>query len=163
MEIRKLVSTDWPDVREIYQCGISTDMATFEDSVPEWKNWDRSHLNFGRFVAIINGEISGWIALSAVSNRVAYKGVAEISLYVHQAHKGKGIVRSLINTVIKESEKNGIWTLCAAIFPENSISISLFTKMGFRKIGIRERIAMKNGVWKDNVIFERRSNLPKFN
>lgn len=163
MNIRLLGPDDWPMVKVIYELGIATGIATFENRPPEWEVWHTSHLSFGNLVAEINNAVVGWVALSPVSDRCVYGGIAEVSIYVHPEWKGKRIGKSLLGKVVEESEGNGIWTLNAATFPENIPSLSLFKKSGFREIGYREKIAKKDGVWKDNVILERRSKLPKFN
>ncbi len=162
MIIRALKSVDWPDVSEIYQLGIDTGKATFENQTPSWEDWDGSHLQFARLVAILDNSLLGWVALSPVTDRCVYNGVAEVSIYIHPKVRRKGIGKKLLVEVIEESEKNGIWTLNASIFPENVGSRILFEKAGFREIGFRERIARKNGVWKDNVILEKRSRSVKF-
>lgn len=163
MQVRLLQPDDWSDVKAIYEDGIATGIATFENQAPSWEDWDKSHLRFARFVAEINQKVVAWIALSPVSDRCVYGGVAEVSIYVHPEFKKRGIGKSLIKSVIEESEKNGIWTLYAATFPENTGSLTLLKKCGFREIGIREKVAKKDGIWKDNVILEKRSHLPEYN
>lgn len=160
IEIKPLQSEDWADVERIYLDGIATGNATFETSSPGWDKWDASHLQHSRWVALSDGQIAGWVALSPVSDRCVYGGVAEISVYVDNQFRGQGIGKSLLRQVITSSEDNGIWTLNAATFPENEQSIGLHLSCGFRKIGIREKIGQLNGVWRNNVIMERRS--PKF-
>ncbi len=162
MEIRSLVPSDWSSVRQIYELGIATGIATFESTAPSWESWDESHLAYGRLVAVSEGEIVGWVALSAVSDRCVYGGVAEVSVYVAPGCQGQGVGSSLLRQIISESEANGIWTLNAAMFPQNKASIHLHKKVGFREIGYREKIARQNGVWMDNVILERRSQLDRY-
>jgi L-amino acid N-acyltransferase YncA len=162
MLIRILKPNDWSDVKDIYELGIATGIATFENQVSSWVNWDKSHLTFGKLIAEIDQQVVGWVALSPVSDRCVYGGVAEVSIYVHPDFKSQGIGKSLMREAIKESEQNGIWTLNAATFPENVGSLSLLKKVGFREIGFREKIAKKDGTWKDNVILERRSSLLKY-
>ncbi len=162
MEIRSLVTSDWSSVRQIYELGIATGIATFESTAPTWESWDGSHLAYGRLVALSEGRIVGWVALSAVSDRCVYGGVAEVSVYVDPDWQGRGVGSSLLRTVIEESESNGIWTLNAAMFPQNKASIQLHKKVGFRVVGYREKIARQNGVWMDNVILERRSQLDRY-
>ncbi len=148
---------DWDAVARIYKEGIATNMATFEKEIPSWETWNQSHLKTGRIVAKMKNEIAGWAALSAVSSRCVYGGVAEVSVYVSANYRGKNIGFLLLEKLIHESEKNGIWTLQSGIFPENIPSIKIHQKVGFRQIGYREKIGQLDGVWKDNLLFERRS------
>ena len=158
-KIESMAPAHWPDVVRIYQEGIDTGIATFENSVPSWKDWDRNHLKCCRLVCKIGSKVLGWAALSPVSSRCVYGGVAEVSVYVGADHRGKGVGISLLQKLILDSEKEGYWTLQSGIFPENNVSIQMHEKAGFRKIGYRERIAKKNGQWKDNVLMERRSSI----
>jgi L-amino acid N-acyltransferase YncA len=146
-------------VREIYLAGILSGDATFETAAPSWEKWNTAHLSFARLVACRGTEVTAWAALSAVSTRPAYSGVAEVSVYVASNCRGQGYGRALLTALISESEKNGIWTLQASIFPENLASISLHKAGGFREVGRRERIAKLNGVWRNTVLLERRSSL----
>jgi L-amino acid N-acyltransferase YncA len=155
--IEAMQQSDWPAVREIYRQGIETGDATFETAAPEWTDWDRSHLVHSRLLARNRTGIGGWAALSAISRREAYRGVAEVSIYVAEAERGKGLGRLLMDALVSESERNGIWTLQAAIFPENRASIALHERAGFRDVGRRERIAQREGCWRDTVLMERRS------
>lgn len=148
---------DWESVRKIYLEGIATGIATFETSAPSWEDWDSRHLLHSRLVARRNGEVAGWAALSPVSRREVYAGVAEVSIYVGSAHRGNGVGRALLMALIDESEKNGIWTLQAGIFPENERSLNLHKLAGFRVIGTRERIGQLKGEWRDVVLLERRT------
>lgn len=157
MNIRSLEKEDWIEVSRIYKQGIETKIATFETKIPEWAEWDKSHLNTCRFVAQINDKIVGWVAISPVSGRCVYGGVAEVSIYVDSFYSGKQIGTKLLKKLIEESEKNGIWTLQAGIFSENIGSLKLHKKVGFRKIGYRERISKLEGFWKDIVLLEKRS------
>jgi len=150
-------SADWVRVREIYLEGIATGDATFETETPGWDQWDSAHLPFARLVARLAGEIVGWAALSGVSQRCVYGGVAEVSVYVSSGHRGAGVGRRLLASLIEESEHNGIWTLQAGIFPENTASLALHAAYGFREVGRRERIGKLKGVWRDTVLLERRS------
>jgi phosphinothricin acetyltransferase len=161
VKIRSFVPEDWESVLAIYREGIATGLATFETAAPSWERWDEGHLNFARLVAFSsqNGQMTGWAALSPVSSRSAYSGVAEVSVYVGKAFRGRGVGGALLESLIQESQNNGIWTLQASVFPENLPSIALHEKHGFRKIGFRERIAKLNGVWRDTVLLERRSQL----
>ena len=156
---RKMKDSDWKAVKRIYESGIATGIATFEDSAPNWEKWNTSHLLFARITAELKGQITGWGALSPVSDRCIYQGVAEVSVYVDLNYLGNGIGKKVMELMIEESEKNGIWTLQSGIFRENTASIQLHKIVGFREIGYRERIGKKNGVWKDNIIMERRSKL----
>ena len=149
--------SDWQDIARIYAEGIATGYATFEQEIPSYDSWDQNHLSECRIVAEHNGQITGWAALSAVSGRCVYGGVAEVSVYVAENARGLGIGKSLMQELIVQSEDAGLWTLQSGIFPENTASILLHEKVGFRKIGYRERVGKLNSTWKDNVLFERRS------
>jgi len=155
--ITKMEAGYWPDVRRIYQEGINTGQATFETSCPEWKEWDSAHTPDCRLVAVRNEEVVGWAALTPVSGRCVYAGVAEVSVYIAESARARGIGKQLLNALITESEKCGYWTLQASVFATNTVSISLHEAAGFRLIGTRERIGQRNGVWLDTVIMERRS------
>jgi phosphinothricin acetyltransferase len=157
--VNELQTSDWPIVREIYLQGLATGQATFETQAPEFTAWDNNHLPFGRIGAFSHDRLVGWAALSRVSKRSAYAGVAEVSVYVTTDARGNGVGRALLRALITESERNGIWTLQASIFPENLASLGLHESLGFRRIGFRERISKLNGVWRDTVILERRSSI----
>jgi len=159
MQIRKMQATDWDAVSDIYAEGIATGIATFEKSIPSYDEWDGAHLPMGRIVARQQDAIVGWAALSPVSSRCVYGGVAEVSVYVGKDHVGKGVGNLLMQQLIKKSEEAGLWTIQSGIFPENIASIKLHEKMGFRYIGKRERVGKIDGVWKDNLLFERRSEV----
>ena len=159
IEIRQMTSEDWEHVRAIYLAGIATGQATFETESPDWMRWNSTHLPAPRLVAISEGQIVGWAALSPVSTRAVYAGVAEVSVYVDAALRGKRIGSLLLEALVNESEQTGIWTLQASIFPGNMASTSLHKSLGFREVGSRERIGKRNGVWRDTLLFERRSNL----
>ena len=159
MQIREMQPTDWNSVARIYAEGIAMGYATFEKSIPTYEAWNSAHLNSCRFVAVDNSSILGWAALSPVSNRCVYGGVAEVSVYVTKEHLGNGMGKMLMYHLISESEKIGLWTLQSGIFPENEASIALHKKVGFRYIGKRERVGQLDGVWKDNLLFERRSKI----
>lgn len=155
---------DWEAVRAIYAEGIGSGLATFETSVPGWEDWDHNHLPNCRLVAWLEdgsaGErVAGWAALSPVSRRKAYAGVAEISVYIAGWARGQGVGKALLNGLITEAEQAGIWTLQATIFAENTASLALHRVCGFREVGRRERIAQRDGVWHDTVIMERRSRV----
>ena len=151
--------SDWDQVRAIYLEGIATGNATFETEAPSWEAWDSSHLPIARLVARRGDRVVGWAALSPVSQRCVYGGVAEVSVYVSQTHRHSGLGRQLLSALISESEQNGIWTLQAGMFPENVGSLTLHRRSGFREVGRRERIGKLNGVWRDTILWERRSSL----
>lgn len=155
--IRTMNPEDWDSVSTIYAEGIATGFATFETNVPTYKSWDSAHLITCRFVAESENEVLGWAALSPVSSRCVYGGVAEVSVYVGHKSRGMGLGELLMKKLISESEAEGIWTLQSGIFPENEGSIKLHEKVGFRCIGKRERVGKLKGVWNDNVLFEKRS------
>ena len=157
--IDALQPSDWEGVRAIYREGIATWNATFETEVPTWYKWDRSHLLFGRLVARQVAGVTGWAAISPVSDRCCYAGVAEASVYVGSCHRNQGIGLVLLQALIEVSEKNGIWTLQAGIFPENAASLRLVQKCGFREVGRRERLGKLDGVWRDVLLLERRSRV----
>jgi phosphinothricin acetyltransferase len=155
--VEPMMAGNWPAVRAIYLEGIATGQATFETEAPSWETWDAAHLRSPRLVARERGKVLGWAALSPVSERCVYAGVAEISVYVSASHRGRGVGRRLLASLIEESEKNGIWTLQAGIFPENLSSLALHRACGFREVGRRQRIGKLNGVWRDTILLERRS------
>jgi L-amino acid N-acyltransferase YncA len=159
IQVRPLLEEDWEFVRSIYLDGIATGQATFETEAPDWTQWNSAHWPAPRLVAVLSQTILGWAALSGVSTRSVYAGVAEVSVYVGERVRGRGIGRLLLETLVQESEQNGIWTLQAGIFPENVASISLHKSCGFREVGTRERIAKLKGVWRDTLLLERRSKL----
>lgn len=145
-------------VLEIYREGIATGDATFETAAPTWERWDTSHRKTCRLVATDGGRVSGWAALSNVSAREVYAGVAEVSVYVASDARGRGVGRALLEALVRESESDGVWTLQASIFPENVASLALHRACGFREVGRRERVAKLAGRWRDTVLLERRSN-----
>lgn len=157
--LQELKPDNWQDVRNIYQQGIATGQATFETTLPEWEQWDKGHLRRLRYVAITDNKVCGWAALSPVSGRCVYGGVAEVSIYVHEDFRGRQVGAQLLEHLIIESEKQGLWTLQAGIFPENVGSIRLHEKLGFRFIGFREKVGKLNGVWRNVNLYERRSKL----
>ena len=159
MEIISIGKQHYQAIAEIYKEGIDTGIATFETSVPSWETWDEGKLKHSRFLAVENNVVLGWIALSKVSSSCVYNGVAEVSVYVSENHRGKGVGKFLKENVITESEANGIWTLQSGMFAENEATIALHKMFGFRIIGYREKIGKLDGVWKDNVIMERRSKI----
>lgn len=159
MIFRELKKADWSQVSSIYQQGIDTGNATFQLDIPNWSDWNIGHLPTCRIVAEVDNEILGWAALSPVSSRCVYRGVAEVSIYVANRSFGKKIGTKLLDKLISESEKNGIWTLQAGIFPENKASLRIHEKLGFRKVGYREKIGRMNGIWRDTILLERRSDV----
>lgn len=159
--IRAMEERDWTAVAEIYKQGIKTRNATFESVVPSFDEWDKGHLLVCRFVAV-NEEnaVCGWLALCPISSRAVYRGVAEISLYIDEEHRGKKIGEALLRTCIAESEMSGIWTLQSTIFDTNEASLALHGKCGFRVVGFREKQGCdSDGIWKNVVLMERRSPL----
>src|SRR6185369_3244860 len=154
-----MLPQDWDAVRAIYLEGIATRNATFEQSAPDWDAWDRGHLTCCRLVARIGGEVLGWTALTPVSSRQVYAGVAEFSIYVAERARGRGLGTALLKALIEASEREGIWTLQSGIFPENTASLQLCRRFGFRMGGARERIGCMAGRWRDVVLLERRSNI----
>ena len=158
MTIQPFTAGHWPVVKAIYEAGMATGNATFETQAPEWAAWDAAHLTHSRLVAADDGAtVLGWAALSPVSGRCVCGGVAEISIYMAAEARGQGVGRQLLAALITESEANGIWTLQAGTFQENTASIGLHTQAGFRIIGYRERIDQHHGVWRNTVQMERRS------
>ncbi|MBV9301751.1 MAG: N-acetyltransferase [Acidobacteriaceae bacterium] len=154
-----MMDEDWPSVREIYLEGIATGNATFETTAPEWEAWDRGHLRSCRLVARLDSKIAGWAALSPVSTRHVYCGVAEVSVYVALRAQRRKVGSQLLNALVEVSEHNGIWTLQAGIFPENVASIELHKRRGFRVVGTREKLGCMNGRWRDVILMERRSSV----
>lgn len=157
MVIDALAAADWPRMCAIYLEGILSGNATFETEPPSWDQWDRSHLAFARLVARSEEEILGWAALSPVSPRKCYAGVAEVSVYIASRARGQGIGRSLLREIVVQSEANNIWMLQGSVFPENVASLRMCTANGFRQVGRRKHVAKLNGVWRDTVLIERRS------
>ena len=157
MTIRAMQAGDWPSVRAIYAEGIATGNATMETEPPSWEAWDGAHLPHSRLVAEESGALSGWAALSPVSERCAYAGVAEVSVYVGEAARGKGLGRALLAALVQSSEQHGVWTLQAGIFPENASSVRIHELGGFRLVGRREKLGKLKGRWRDVLMLERRS------
>jgi L-amino acid N-acyltransferase YncA len=159
MVVEPMRKQDWPAVRAIYEEGIATGDATFDTEAPDWPEWDRDHLDCCRLVAREGDEVLGWAALSPVAKKDAYRGVAEVSLYVGSNARGTGIGRALGAALVIASEQAGIWTLESWIFPENAVSLALCDSFGFRVVGVRERAGRLHGRWRDVVIVERRSKV----
>jgi len=157
MRIEPIVAGDWEGVREIYLEGIATKVATFETRAPSWEAWDESHLPRPRLKAVEGGTIAGWTALAPVSRRAVYAGVAELSIFIAEGLRGRGVGKSLLTALVAASEELGIWTLQAGIISSNRASIALHRACGFREVGVRERLGSLEGVWHDVVLMERRS------
>jgi L-amino acid N-acyltransferase YncA len=155
--VEKMTARHWEGVRAVYAEGLATGDASFETEAPGWERWDASHLACCRLVALEGARVAGWAALSPVSGRKVYEGVAEVSVYVGAEFRGRGLGRALLSALVAESEANGIWTLQASVFPENAASVALHLSCGFREMGRRERIAQRDGRWRDTVLLERRS------
>lgn len=160
LSVAKMLPEHWPGVRAVYLEGLATGDATFETEAPGWERWDAAHLRACRLVALGDGgRVAGWAALSPVSAREVYAGVAEVSVYVGAAFRGRGVGRALLEALVRESESAGIWTLQAGIFPENVASVALHESCGFRPVGRRERVGKLKGRWRDTVLLERRSRV----
>ncbi|MEE9362436.1 MAG: N-acetyltransferase family protein [Cellulophaga sp.] len=157
MIVRKMTKNDWTAVSNIYVEGIATGFATFDTTIPSYEDWDTNHLKSCRIIVSEKQKVLGWAALSPVSSRCVYGGVAEVSIYVGRESRGLGVGKILISQLILQSEEDGYWTLQSGIFPENIGSIKLHEKNGFRLIGKKERIGKLKGIWKDNLLFEKRS------
>jgi L-amino acid N-acyltransferase YncA len=154
--VRPLHPDDYPAVAAVFAEGIATGVATFETEIPGWDEWDASHLPDHRFVAEVDGEVVGWIAVVPYSRRAVYRGVGEESVYVAERARGSGIGRALLETMIESARNGGLWTLQAGIFTDNGASLALHRALGFREVGIRERIGRLDGVWRDVVLLELR-------
>ena len=157
--IAALVPGDWDDVARIYAEGIETRLATFETDVPTWQAWDGAHLTEHRFMAREDGRAAGWAALAPVSSRCVYAGVAEVSVYVAAAARGRGVGTALLSALVASSEAGGVWTLEAGILPENEASVRMHERCGFRVVGRRERLGRMLGEWCDVLLLERRSGV----
>ncbi|HET6749094.1 MAG TPA: GNAT family N-acetyltransferase [Actinomycetes bacterium] len=157
MEIEPLRPDDWPAVRAIFEAGIASGDATFETAAPTWEAWDATHLPEHRLVARDDGQVLAWAALAPVSDRCAYAGVAEDSIYVAPGAQGRGVGRQLLAALVASAEQGGIWTVQTGIFPENRASVRLHQACGFRLVGVRERLGRLDGRWRDVLLLERRS------
>ena len=156
MLVRPLDPTDYPAVAAVFAEGIATGRATFETTVPSWQEWDAAHLPGHRFVAEEDGDLLGWIAVVPYSRRAVYRGVGEESVYVAERARGRGVGRALLETVVASARAGGLWTLQAGIFPENVASLELHRRLGFREVGVRDRIGQLDGQWRDVVLLELR-------
>ena len=154
--MRPLAEGDWDDVRRIYAEGIATGEATFETEVPDREALEATWLPGQRWVAEVDGRVAGWAAAKPVSTRPVYAGVAETSIYVGNEFRGRGVGRALIDRQVAAADAGGLWTLQTSIFPENRASLNLHRAAGFRTLGVRERIGLHHGVWRDTVFLERR-------
>jgi phosphinothricin acetyltransferase len=149
---------DAPEVLAIYQAGLDTGNASFDTTAPQWPAFDKSRLPQHRLVAVGDGdEILGWVAVRQVSPRPVYTGVVEHSLYIAAGARGQGVGKALLQALINSTEAAGIWTLQSGVFPENTASLALHEKCGFRVVGVRERVANHHGMWRDDILIERRS------
>lgn len=159
LTVERMRPAAWEAVRTIYQEGIDTGQATFESAVPSWEEWDAGKLTACRLVVRVDGSIAGWAALSPVSRREVYAGIAEVSIYVAGAVRGQGVGRALLRALVDCSERAGFWMLQAVMFPENEASVALHRACGFRLVGKRENVARHYGIWRDTVLMERRSRV----
>lgn len=157
MVVETLEEKHWSEVKRIYTQGIATGNATFQSEVPEWDQWNAAHVANVRLVAIEEKEVLGWAALTPVSSRAVYSGVGEVSVYIKPELQRKGVGKYLLGKLIELSEHHGFWTLQAGIFPENEGSLKLHKHLGFRIVGIREKIGKMNNEWRDTILLERRS------
>ncbi len=157
MNFEKITENNYAQVAAIYEEGIATGNATFQEAATSWEEWNKSHTAHSRIVAVVDDIIVGWAALTPVSGRCVYAGVAEVSVYVGTTYRGKGYGELLLLELLQQSEANGIWTLQAGIFPENIGSIKIHEKCGFKIVGTREKIGKMNGVWRDSLLLEKRS------
>ena len=163
-KIEEMTREDWDGVAKIYLEGINTGKATFQTEIPNWEDWSNGHIKTCRLVARLGNKVLGWCALSPTSSRCVYAGVAEVSLYIGEKYRGKGIGKALLTNLVDLSEKNGFWTLQSGIIKENSASIAVHKSCGFREIGVREKISkMSNDIWHDVVLMERRSTIVGIN
>ena len=156
IELRALTEDDWTAVADIYWDGMRDGLATFETEVPSWEAWDRVHLPDHRLVAELLGEVVGFAVLSPASTRRCYAGVVENTIYVARSARGRGIGRSLLERLIAGARAVGFWTIQTSIFPENRASLALHERCGFGVVGVRERIAKRDGIWRDTILLENR-------
>jgi len=156
MHVRPLHRADYSAVADVFAEGIATGLATFETQVPSWEAWDAAHLADHRFVAELDDDVVAWVAVVPYSRRPVYRGVGEESVYVAERARGRGVGRALLEAVIESARAGGLWTLQAGIFPDNTASLELHRRLGFREVGVRERIGQLDGVWRDVVLLELR-------
>ena len=156
--IRRMEASDWPAVERIYAEGIATGDATFETEPPTWSEFDVERLADHRLVAVEEGTVVGWAALSPTSSRACYRGVVEHSVYVTERARGRGVGRALMEALVAGADAAGLWTIQTSVFPENEASVALHHALGFRVVGRRERIAQLDDVWRDTILLERRSS-----
>ena len=159
LRIEEMHAGHWEEVRGVYFEGLATGHATFETEPPDHARWDASHLPCCRLIALEGVRVAGWAALSPVSAREVYAGVAEVSVYVGERFRGRGVGRALLEALVRESEAAGLWTLQASVFPENVASVALHRACGFREVGRRERVGRLGGRWRDTLLLERRSKV----
>jgi phosphinothricin acetyltransferase len=157
--VEELRAEHWPAVERIYAEGLATGNASFETETPTWEGFQAAHLPGHLLVALDVDAVVGWAVLSPVSDRCAYQGVAEDSVYVAEAARGGGVGRALLTQLTRRAESAGIWTLQAGMFPENTASIALHHACGFRIVGLRERLGKLNGTWRDVLLLERRGSI----
>jgi L-amino acid N-acyltransferase YncA len=157
MNITALLPEHWPGVKTIYEQGIATGQATFQADSPTWEQWNASHLPHSRLVALRDNTVIGWAALTPVSGRCVYAGVAEVSVYIAPGYRGQKVGQTLLQALINSSEQHNLWTLQSSIFPENEASVHIHEKCGFRLVGYRDKIGQQQGIWRNTVILERRS------
>lgn len=163
--VRPMINADWPDVAAIYEQGIASHKATFSQQAPSYEEWDSEHHQHTRLVAqTIQGQVVGWAAIAPSFARSVYCGVAEISIYIHDAFQHQGVGRLLLEAAAVESEHNGIWTLEALIFDDNLASLELFHKCGYTQLGVRSKLGYDTALqrWRNVVVLERRSNAKDF-
>jgi len=163
LTFNNIESIHYNAISKIYEQGIATGNATFQQNAPTWEVWDEFHLKSCRIIGVLNQEIVGWAALTPISSSCSYSGVAEVSVYVDEKYRGKKIGYFLLEQLIRESESNEIWMLQASIFPENEASIKIHISLGFRIVGTREKIGKMNNLWRDTVLLERRSQIVELN
>ena len=159
LSVEQMRAEHWPAVERIYAQGLATGNASFETETPSWQRFQGGHLPGHLLVALDADTVLGWAVLSPVSDRCAYQGVAEDSVYVAEAARGRGVGRALLTQLTWRAESAGIWTVQAGMFPENTASIALHHTCGFRTVGVRERLGQREGIWRDVLLLERRGSI----